>query len=67
MKQNFMGIMGSWGRGRKKYSEFGREAGMPAVRVKWVRMGFLETKIVLHFLEFEKHKLTLFKSTFLVI
>ena len=56
----------SWGRGRKIFSELGRKAGMPAVRVKWVRMGFLETKIVLYFLKFEKHKLTLFKSTFLV-
>lgn len=67
MKQNLKGIM-ELGEGEKEIlSEFGREAGVPAVTVKWVGMGFLETKIVLHFLEFEEHKLTLFKSTFLVI
>ena len=48
-----MGIM-ELGQGEKEiFSELGRKAGMPAVRVKWVRMGFLETKIVFHFLEFE--------------
>ena len=53
MKQNFMGIMELGQEEKEIFSELGRKAGMPAVRVKWVRMGFLETKIVFHFSEFE--------------
>ena len=40
-----MGIM-QLGEGEKEiFHEFGRKAGIAAVKVKWVRMGFLKTKV----------------------